>query len=99
MSYTERNSADPSSDGDISAKYPKQLVKKSGGYVGRVLGEVLHIMRCVPRTVTIRRTKKCYNELPIVVNNASKFMAPVTSIIQTYAEEVDYNRLMPPCTL
>ncbi|KAG5863984.1 hypothetical protein JTB14_031588 [Gonioctena quinquepunctata] len=72
-----------------------QLVKESGGYVGRVLGEVLYIMRCVPRTVAIRRTEKCYNELPIVVNNASKFMAPVTRIIQTHAEEVDCNGLMP----
>ncbi|KAG5892265.1 hypothetical protein JTB14_034216 [Gonioctena quinquepunctata] len=76
-----------------------QLVKESGGYVGRVLGEVLYIMRCVPRTVAIRRTEKCYNELPIVVNNASKFMAPVTRIIQTHAEEVDCNGLMPPLYL
>ncbi|KAG5860167.1 hypothetical protein JTB14_014410 [Gonioctena quinquepunctata] len=56
-------------------------------------------MRCVPRTVAIRRTEKCYNELPIVVNNASKFMAPVTRIIQTHAEEVDCNGLMPPLYL
>ncbi|KAG5879422.1 hypothetical protein JTB14_026513 [Gonioctena quinquepunctata] len=56
-------------------------------------------MRCVPRTVAIRRTEKCYNELPIVVNNASKFRAPVTLIIQTHAEEVDCNGLMPPLYL
>ncbi|XP_044744749.1 uncharacterized protein LOC123306695 [Coccinella septempunctata] len=73
-----------------------QLVKEHGGYVGRVLGEVLYIMRCVPRTVIVRRAEKCYNELPILVNNQSKFMAPVTRIIQTYAEEVDCNGLMPP---
>ncbi|XP_045470212.1 uncharacterized protein LOC123677619 [Harmonia axyridis] len=73
-----------------------QLVREGGGYVGRVLGEVLYIMRCVPRTVEIRRSKKCYNELPILVNNQSKFMAPVTRIIQNYAEEIDCNGLMPP---
>nr|XP_023026000.1 uncharacterized protein LOC111514008 [Leptinotarsa decemlineata] len=73
-----------------------QLVKENGGYIGRVLGEILYIMRCIPRTVEIYRTNKCYNELPIVVNNRTKFMAPVTRIIQEHAEEVDCNGLMPP---
>ncbi|XP_074041555.1 uncharacterized protein [Leptinotarsa decemlineata] len=73
-----------------------QLVKESGGYVARVLGDVLYIMRCIPKSVEILRTDKCYNELPIVVNNETKFMAPVTRIIQNVAEEVDCNGLLPP---
>ncbi|KAG5874313.1 hypothetical protein JTB14_019062 [Gonioctena quinquepunctata] len=88
MSYTQRNSAAP--------LMPSTLSLEIGGHVERVLGEVSYMMRCVPRTVAICCTEECYNELPIVVNNESKFMAPVTRIIQT---EVDCNRLMPPFVL
>lgn len=48
-------------------------------------------MWCSPHTVKVRPTDKCYNELPIMINNQSKFMSPV---LQDYAEEVDYNGLM-----
>lgn len=72
------------------------LVKSSLGYVGRILGEVLYVMKCTPRIVTIRRTNKCYHELPIDVNNQSKFMAPLTHIIQNHAEEITCNSVTPP---
>lgn len=73
-----------------------QLVQSEGGYIGRVLGEVLYIMKCIPKSATIRRTGKCYNELPIEINNQTKFMAPVTRIIQDHAEEIECNGLIPP---
>lgn len=76
-----------------------QILQNEKGYVGRVLGEVLYIMKCVPKTVQIRRTEKCYHELPITMNNRSLYMAPVTRIIQNQAEEIDCNGVTPPLYL
>ncbi|XP_074035285.1 uncharacterized protein [Leptinotarsa decemlineata] len=73
-----------------------QTLQEEGGHVGRVLGEVLYILRCVPKVATIRRTDRCYHELPVNVNNLSKFVAPITRVIQEYAEEIDCNGLTPP---
>ena len=71
------------------------VIKNRMGYVGRALGEVLYIMQCVPKVVQIRRTEKCYHELPISVENASYFMTPITHLIQSYAEEIDCSALTP----
>lgn len=75
-----------------------QLVEKEGR-VGRVLGEVLYIIKCVPKAVVIRRTERCYKELPVTMNNESLFMAPVTRTLQTQAEEIDCSGIVPPLYL
>lgn len=72
------------------------LIKSNLGYVGRILGEVLYVMQCTPKVATIRRTDKCYHELPVEVNNQSKFMAPVTHILQKHAREITCNSITPP---
>lgn len=58
-------------------------------YLGSVVHNEMHT-----KAVTIRRTTKCYHELPILVSNQSRFMAPLTKIIQNHAE-VDCNHLIP----
>lgn len=73
-----------------------QIIQEKEGYIGHVLGEVLYILKCIPKQVRIRRTDTCYQELPIEVNNQSKFMSPITRIIQNHAEEIDCNGLTPP---
>ncbi|CAH1115810.1 unnamed protein product [Psylliodes chrysocephalus] len=73
-----------------------QLMQHEPGYIGRVLGEVLYIMKCTPKIVMVRRTDKCYHELPITMSNQSKFMSPLTRVIQDYGEEIDCNNLIPP---
>ncbi|KAJ8975611.1 hypothetical protein NQ317_009040 [Molorchus minor] len=73
-----------------------QIIQDKEGYVGHVLGEVLYILRCIPKNVQIRRTEKCYQELPIRVDNQSKFMAPITRIIQDFGEEIQCNSITPP---
>lgn len=72
------------------------IIKQQLGYVGRVLGEVLYIMKCTPKVVHIRRTDSCYHELPITVNNESFFMTPLTHLIQKYAEQVECSAATPP---
>ncbi|KAJ8983626.1 hypothetical protein NQ317_004264 [Molorchus minor] len=73
-----------------------QIIQDKEGYVGHVLGEVLYILRCIPKNVQIRRTENCYQELPIRVDNQSKFMAPITRIIQDFGEEIQCNGITPP---
>lgn len=45
-----------------------QLMENEPGHIDKVL----YIMKCIPVTVDIRRTNRCYNELPIEVNNETK---------------------------
>lgn len=72
------------------------IIKNQLGYIGRVLGEVLYIGKCIPRLAQIRRTNECYNELPVTSNNRSYFMAPITHILQTHGEQIECSPLMPP---
>lgn len=73
-----------------------QILQNEKGYIGRVLGEVLYIMKCIPTIVHIRRTESCYHELPVNHNNRSKFMSPITRILQSHAEEIECNSVTPP---
>lgn len=72
------------------------IIKNQLGHIGRVLGEVLYIMQCKPVIAEVRRSKYCYNELPIKVNNESKFMTPITHIIIDHAVQVNCEPLTPP---
>lgn len=80
----------------ISSSAISQLFNNQPGYIGRVLGEAVYIMKCRPTVVKVRRTEKCYHELPIEFNNGSAFMSPLTHVIQFAAEEVDCNPVTPP---
>ncbi|XP_071051036.1 uncharacterized protein [Onthophagus taurus] len=72
------------------------IFKTSLGYMGRVLGEVLYIIKCEPKIAEVRRVDKCYNELPILVNNnESLFMAPITHVVQEHAEEIMCSPVAP----
>ncbi|XP_031337381.1 uncharacterized protein LOC116166512 [Photinus pyralis] len=75
------------------------LIKQELGYIAAKMGEVLYIMKCTPRVVYPRKTETCYQELPIWNNNQSKFMAPITHIIQAYAQPINCNRITPPIYL
>lgn len=65
------------------------LVKEASGHMGRVMGEVLYVIKCSPRIVDFRKSKFCYQQLPITYKNESKFMAPITHIIQDHGTQVD----------
>lgn len=72
------------------------IVKTQLGVVAQVAGEVMYIMKCLPVAVEIRRSNKCYVELPVTFNNKSFFLSPVTRILQEHAEEVECNSIIPP---
>jgi hypothetical protein len=71
------------------------LIKNKMGFVARVSGEVLYIMKCLALPVEVRREKKCYSELPVTAYNKSFYMSPVTRILQEHAEEIECNAIIP----
>lgn len=71
------------------------LVKEAAGHMGRVMGEVLHVIKCSPRIVDYRKSTFCYQELPITYKNQSKYMAPITHIIQDHGTQVDCGSQLP----
>jgi len=71
------------------------IIKSRLGYIARVSGEVLYIMKCVPIVVEIRRDENCYMELPVTAYNRSLFMSPGTHILQEHAQQIECNSIMP----
>ncbi|XP_049826247.1 uncharacterized protein LOC126266387 [Aethina tumida] len=72
------------------------LIKQSTGFISRVMGEVLYIAKCKPVIVEIRRTDKCYQELPVTYKNQSMFRTSLTHIMTSYGTEIDCQPLLPP---
>ena len=66
------------------------------GYTANVVGEVIHLVQCHPVEVTIRRTGRCYSELPVTWNNKSVFMAPKTRLIQSHGIEITCSAIVKP---
>lgn len=66
------------------------------GYMATRVGEVIYLSKCKPVYVAIRKTDKCYNELPITYRNHSYFLAPKTKLIQSHGNEVTCNMIFPP---
>ena len=71
------------------------LIKNQLGFVARVSGEVLYIMKCLALPVEVRREKKCYSELLVTAYNKSFNMSPVRRILQEHAEEIECNAIIP----
>ena len=64
-------------DADIAAP----LLPLSRGTFVRAMGEVLHTYECQEVSVTLRKTDKCTNELPIKYRGLDAYLSPVTHII------------------
>ncbi|CAG9763592.1 unnamed protein product [Ceutorhynchus assimilis] len=71
------------------------LVKNTSGYVAKVAGKVVYLIKCVEITVELRRESHCYEELPVTAYNKSYFMTPITRILQQHGEQTECNALIP----
>nr|DAZ90399.1 TPA_asm: putative glycoprotein [Belostoma flumineum mononega-like virus] len=58
-------------------------------------GEVLYLIKCAPVVVQFRTDSRCFQEIPVVYNNKSVYLAPRTRIIREYAEEIECNPIVP----
>ena len=72
------------------------LVKNKLGYIAKVSGEVIYLMKCLAVPVEVRRDNHCYVELPVSMYNKSLFMSPVTRILQDHGEQIECNSIIPP---
>ena len=56
-------------------------VMQKPGYIARLVGEAVHIVKCTPINVKIHHTKECYEELPVTSGNTTWFLTPKTHIL------------------
>jgi len=54
---------------------------KGPGYMAVTAGEAIHVVKCIPVEVTLRRTDACYLELPVTARNSSLFITPKSRIL------------------
>jgi len=54
---------------------------KGPGYMAVTAGEAIHVVKCIPVEVTLRRTDACYLELPVTIRNTSLFITPKSRIL------------------
>lgn len=66
------------------------------GYTARVIGEVIHLIKCSPVEVKMRKTLECFNEIPITWRNQSYFLTPKTRLIQARGTQVDCDGIINP---
>lgn len=70
--------------------------KQGPGFTAVSMGEVVHIIQCVPVDVQVRKTAECYNELPVTYLNKSLFVTPRSRILLSHGTQVDCNPLTAP---
>lgn len=58
-------------------------------------GEGIHIIKCVPIEVALRKTNTCHTELSVTFRNTSLFMIPKSHIVIKHSTLRDCNPLLP----
>lgn len=71
-------------------------IMKRPGYTAVTLGEVIHLIKCIPVEVNLRRTEECHNELPVTHRNQSLFLLPRSRILVRTGTPRECNELLPP---
>lgn len=68
---------------------------KKPGYLARLAGEVVHILKCTPKEVKILHTEKCFSFMPVWNNNETWFLTPKTHILTRESPEIPCNQIIP----
>ncbi|GAB0089279.1 hypothetical protein DMENIID0001_037970 [Sergentomyia squamirostris] len=66
------------------------------GFYGSVREEVVYLKQCSPVLTTYRKTKECYQDIPIFYRNESRFLTPRSKLITDHGSLMDCSQLMPP---
>jgi len=73
------------------------LITGEPGYIGKIGGETLFLMNCEPVIVKLRKSDRCYEQLPILYKNFSHpLMEPISRVISTHGVEIKCNPLIAP---
>jgi len=68
---------------------------KGPGYMAVTNGEAVQVIKCIPVEAMVRKTEKCYAELPITVRNHSFFLTPKSRIITKIGNERGCSNELP----
>lgn len=68
---------------------------KSPGVTAILRGEALYLIKCTPVFVEPEQTSRCYQEIPVLHNNETKFLKPRNRILVSKGTEIDCNPLAP----
>lgn len=70
-------------------------IMKAPGYTAVTLGEVIHLIKCIPTKCRFRHTESCYHELPVTHRNESYFLLPRSRILTRKGTRKECNDLLP----
>lgn len=71
------------------------LMGNQDGIFARAAGEVIHLVKCLPRTVRLRAVSSCHEGLPVLYKNQSMFLQPNTRILTNDSAEVMCSKFTP----
>lgn len=69
-------------------------IMKAPGYTAVTMGEVIHLVKCVPVECKFRHTEECYHELPVTHRNESYFLLPRSRILTKKGTNKECNDLL-----
>lgn len=69
-------------------------IMKTPGYTAVTMGEVIHLVKCVPVECKFRHTEGCYHELPVTHRNESYFLLPRSRILTKKGTDKECNDLL-----
>lgn len=81
----------------LAKMYPNDfanLLMGDSGYTAVVAGEVIYLIRCTAVPVKLNPVPRCYQEIPVLVNESPKFMSSITRIIQNTGTELECSTLL-----
>ena len=68
------------------------------GTSGKLSGEILHLFKCVPKSVVRRNnTQTCFEEMPVTYEGKNFFVTPKNRILTPIGSPVPCNDPYPPC--
>jgi len=68
---------------------------KRPGYMAVNTGEAVHVIKCIPVEVTMRKTEECYLKLPVTARNTSLFLTPKSRILTKFGNERECSNELP----
>ncbi|XP_076669653.1 uncharacterized protein LOC143369499 [Andrena cerasifolii] len=71
------------------------IVTKTPGHMALVAGEVIHIVKCIPVQVKIRKTDECYIEIHVWLRNNSMLLTPKSHILTIQGTHRECSPILP----